>query len=112
MTYQYRATVVRWIDGDTVELVVDLGFHLTYRDHFRLEGVDTPERGKPGYADAKAFTTAWATPGTEVLATTSKGDKYGRWLTLLKTDVGPSINSLLLEHNLARPYNGGAKSAH
>lgn len=112
MTYQYNATVVRWIDGDTVELCVDLGFHLTYTDHFRLDGLDTPERGRAGSKEASDFCKAWAPAGTQVIATTTKGDKYGRWLTIAKRDVGPSINALLLESGLALPYNGGAKSAH
>lgn len=111
MTYQYNATVNRWIDGDTVELTVDLGFHLTYRDHFRLSGVDTPERGRPGFKEATAFCERLAPAGSEVIAVTTKGDKYGRWLTLLTGDVGPSINAQLLESGLALPYNGGAKSA-
>lgn len=112
MTYQYNGTVMRWIDGDTVELTLDLGFHMTYHNHFRLIGVDTPERGRPGYKEATAFCNAWAPPGTQVLATTEKDDKYGRWLVNLDGDVGPSINALLLESGLALPYNGGTKSAH
>jgi micrococcal nuclease len=111
VTYQYRATVERWIDGDTVELTIDLGFRMTYRDHFRLEGIDTPERGQGGAAAATAFCEAWAPPGTQVEAVTSKSDKYGRWLTLLRDETGPSLNAELLEMNLAVPYYGGAKSA-
>lgn len=111
MTYQYNATVNRWIDGDTVELTLDLGFYLTYRSHFRLEGLDTPERGKAGYKEARAFCEALAPPGTAVLGVTSKSDKYGRWLIYLQGSTGPSINSQLLEAGLARPYDGGAKSA-
>lgn len=111
MTYQYHATVNRWIDGDTVELTVDLGFNLTYKSHFRLEGVDTPERGEAGWREAGDFCRAWAPPGTEVLAVTSKADKYGRYLVYLAGDTGPSINSLLVEHALAVPYFGGAKNA-
>jgi micrococcal nuclease len=111
VTYEYHATVIRWVDGDTVELKVDCGFHLTYTDHFRLEGVDTPERGKPGAAEAKAFSNAWAPPGTGVLAVTSKSDKYGRWLVYLKDETRTSINYRLLETHLALPYDGGAKHA-
>jgi micrococcal nuclease len=111
VTYEYQGTVQRWIDGDTVELTLDLGFYLTYTNHFRLQGVDTPERGKVGYTAAKDRVNAWAPPGTEVLAVTSKSDKYGRFLVYLKGDVGPSINAILLEENLARPYYGGVKHA-
>jgi micrococcal nuclease len=112
VSYQYdHCKVVRWIDGDTVELTIDLGFHLSYTSHFRLEGVDTPERGRAGYATARDFCNAWAPPGTEVVGVTSKDDKYGRFLIYLKGEVGPSINAQLLEAGLALSYNGGAKHA-
>lgn len=41
--YEYRATLDRVVDGDTVYLVVDLGFHIQVRMSFRLLGIDTPE---------------------------------------------------------------------
>ena len=110
--YRFNATVVRWVDGDTVELIVDLPFYLTYRNHFRLLGVDTPERGRAGYAEATAYCNAWAPPGTRVTATTEKDDKYGRWLVHLADDDSKSINDLLLASGHAYSYNGGTKSAH
>jgi micrococcal nuclease len=109
--YEYRATVVRWIDGDTVDLNVDLGFRLTMAGRFRLDGIDTPERGTNGYIQAKARAEVLAPPGTELLAFTSKADKYGRWLACLWPDVGPMINAQLVHEGLAKPYNGGAKDA-
>jgi micrococcal nuclease len=109
MTYEYNAKVVRWIDGDTVELTVDLGFHLTKTDHFRLDGIDTPERGKPGYKEATARAMSLAPVGTEVHTVTSKADKYGRYLAVLWPDVGPPINTVLVEEGLATPYWGGTK---
>lgn len=36
--HQYRATVDRWVDGDTVDMVVDLGFRMTTHQRFRLLG--------------------------------------------------------------------------
>lgn len=110
MTYHYSATVERWIDGDTVELTVDLGFRMTYRDHFRLAGIDTPERGKPGSVDAWVRAKELAPQGSTVLAVTSKSDKYGRWLTVI-SEAGVEVNSTLVSEGLAVPYNGGAKSA-
>ena len=109
--YQYKATVERWIDGDTIELTVDVGFHMTYRDHFRLFGIDTPERGKAGAAEAKARAIELAPPGTVVRASTSKSDKYGRWLTLVNLETGVEVNTTLVNEGLARMYFGGTKSA-
>lgn len=111
MTYEYHATVNRWVDGDTVELTVDLGFHLTYTDHFRLYGIDTAERGRPLAAEAKARANELAPVGAQVLAKTTKGDKYGRWLTIIDLSTGIEVNSTLVSEGLAKPYFGGTKNA-
>jgi micrococcal nuclease len=108
--YQYEAWVERWIDGDTVELAVDVGLHLTYRDHFRLNGIDTPERGQPGYAEAKARANELAPPGTRVAISTYKSDKYGRWLADVHHDTETFVNQILVDEGHAKPYFGGTKS--
>ena len=110
MTYIYNANVVRWIDGDTVELDVDLGFRLNYRDHFRLDGIDTAERGKPLAAEATALANSLAPVGSSVAIATTKGDKYGRWLTVIWPDEGVPVNVALVEAGLAQPYYGGKKA--
>ena len=50
--YRYKCEVQRCVDGDTVDADLDLGFHMTARIRFRLAGIDTPERGEPGYQEA------------------------------------------------------------
>jgi micrococcal nuclease len=111
-SYEYRATVIRWVDGDTVDLNVDLGFHLTLAGRFRLTGIDTPERGRPGALEAHARAEALAPVGTEVLVLSEKSDKYGRWLgTILITHDGPPVNHTLVYEGLAKPYDGGTKDA-
>ena len=44
--YEYQATVTSVIDGDTIEVAIDLGFHVTIHERVRIYGVDTPERGQ------------------------------------------------------------------
>ena len=110
--YGYRAEVVRWIDGDTVELTVDVGFKMSMRDHFRLMGVDTPERGRPGAAEAKARMNELAPAGAQVTVATHAKDKYGRWLAEVFTAAGDSsVNVVLIDEKLAKPYFGGTKDA-
>ena len=41
--YEYKAELVRVVDGDTVDLMVDLGFSVKIKERFRLEGIDAPE---------------------------------------------------------------------
>lgn len=110
--YYYNATVVRWIDGDSVWLDVDLGFRMSTTNDFRLIGIDTPERGQPNHAEATALANKLAPAGSQVCITTYRDpDKYGRWLVAI-TEHGPnpvSINSQLVQAGLAKPYFGGKK---
>ena len=53
--YRYRAQLVRMLDGDTYVLDIDLGFRVRTEVEVRIRGVDTPERGEPGFAAATEF---------------------------------------------------------
>lgn len=108
--YSYKAEVVRWSDGDTVWLEVDLGFRMATINDFRLYGVDTPERGQPGYQEATAFVRKLAPTGTTVDIHTYKDpDKYGRWLVDISVNGDVPINVQLILNGLAKPYFGGKK---
>jgi endonuclease YncB( thermonuclease family) len=82
---QTAAVVTAWIDGDTVD--TDAG-------RVRVVGIDTPERGQCGYAEATKHAVTLAPVGTTVYLTVAKGedkDKYGRLLRYVNvdtTDVG------------------------
>ena len=41
--YEYRAIIRRVVDGDTVDITLDLGFDILYNNRIRLLGIDTPE---------------------------------------------------------------------
>lgn len=113
-------TVLRWVDGDTVDLrirvVRDFGFHFkleqTFEDRFRLYGIDTPERGQAGWAEATAEAKRLAPAGSAVTIHTYKDerDKYGRWLAeVTPVDAEATINRLLVDGGFAKPYFGGTK---
>jgi micrococcal nuclease len=85
--YNYNAKLVRVIDGDTIVLDVDLGFHVTMRETFRLFGVNAPENTGPTRAEGKAardFVVGWFDRQHGLcMVNTYKGrsrDKYGRYL--------------------------------
>lgn len=89
--YDYRVTeVLRVVDGDTIDLRLDLGFYLSAALRFRLLGVNTPELRDPDPTRremayrAKDFVTAWFDDafghGGVVIASTRKADSFGRWL--------------------------------
>lgn len=112
--YEYEAVVVRWVDGDTVDLRVDLGFHMWVETRFRLHGINTPERGAPLFKDATQFAEGLAPVGALVRIRTFKGaDKYGRWLALVfvSNRHGSSVNEALLGAGLARHYMGNIGTA-
>ena len=111
--YVYAADVKRWVDGDTVDLCVDLGFHMSMTSRFRLYGVDTPERGRPNHDEAWLMSETVAPTGSRVMVRSYKdADKYGRWLAeIYSTDGTKSVAAALLENKLAVPYFSGHKAA-
>ena len=101
--YTYNAEVVRWIDGDTVDLKVDLGFTVWVNQRFRLEGIDTPERGQPNYIAARDRANVIAPPGTKCIVQSRKTDKYGRYLGVIYS-ANVNVNETLLQEGLANVY--------
>ena len=57
--YTYRAELLRVIDGDTIEVRIDLGFSCWHVCTLRLDGVDAPERNQPGWREAKLATDGY-----------------------------------------------------
>ena len=89
---RYRARCTRVVDGDTLDVTVDLGFHLSATMRLRLWGIDTAEMNDKDPAmrkqaqDAKSFTTTVVqspTGSTEwpiKIETLKDTDSFGRWL--------------------------------
>jgi micrococcal nuclease len=114
--YEYKATIVKVVDGDTVDVDIDLGFDTwLHNQRIRLYGIDTPEcrtRNKKEKAHgllAKAYVQkALVVGGTYALTTKEKG-KFGRFLGEFKTGKG-FITKLLVKEGLAVPYTGQNKA--
>lgn len=109
--YEYNAKVVYVVDGDTVDVEIDLGFDNTTKKRLRLYGIDTPERGQAGYNEAKQYVTDQVL-GKEFMISTfkDKQEKYGRYLaTIHLPDSEFTLNDALIKLNLAKPYFGGKK---
>jgi len=107
--YEYNATLRRIVDGDTLDLDVDLGFDFRAITRFRLLGVDTPEVvgvDKALGLASRAFTQNWlAAQGGQVLIRSYKAhqrEKYGRWLVeAYPPGGGLSLNTELLVNGFA-----------
>ena len=83
--FVYRAIVRRVIDGDTLDVDIDMGFRAwRMRERLRLMGINTPEiRGAERVAGiaAKAYVESRLPPGTEIIIKTAPDpDAFGRWL--------------------------------
>ena len=99
-TYVRRAKVLRWVDGDTVDLDIDLGFRVHIKERIRLLNVDTPERGQPDFDKATAMASKYAPVGSMCLLRTepSGKGKYGRWLGIIYVPgMGQTLNDNLIE---------------
>lgn len=102
-SYRYKITVVRVIDGDTLECDVDLGFYTRIRTKLRLLGINCPETDSPEGREAKMFTQGKA-DGLSLTAETHRADKYGnRWNAVVFLPDGTSLNDLLVAAGHAKP---------
>jgi micrococcal nuclease len=93
MIYIYKAELVRVVDGDTVDLVIDLGFDTSRKERFRLYGIDAPGTITAAGKEAKAWLWDALQPleaiyvQTIQLETRAKRDKYGRFLAVLYDEL-------------------------
>lgn len=88
--YWYSAKVIRVVDGDTLQIAVDLGCETWRNLTVRLAGVDAPERGTLEGKAATQYTVAWVAnhPGALLINTVrDRKEKYGRYLAWV---FGPS----------------------
>ena len=122
--YNFRVTKInRVVDGDTIDVTIDLGFDLYKKERVRIAGVDTPEK-RTRDLEEKALgidATNWmkdkleeTIAGDEELSirTELKGGvgKYGRLLGWLYIgDASISLNELMIEEGYAWEYDGGTK---
>ena len=118
--YRYKVDIVKVIDGDTVDVDIDLGFCMVYKkQRVRLKGIDTPEsrtrnleEKKFGLA-AKAYLKEQLTGEdayTHIELVSHDKGKFGRILgELFVGGSSCSINQLMIDKHHAVPYDGQSK---
>ena len=122
--YNFRVTKInRVVDGDTIDVTIDLGFDLYKKERVRVAGIDTPEK-RTRNLEEKALgidATNWikerlnsAIAGEEdlVIRTELVGGmgKYGRLLGWLYIgDAELSVNEQMIAEGYAHAYDGGTK---
>ena len=102
--YEYKAFVKKVVDGDTIDVTIDLGFNIQYTERVRLARINAPELSTDAGKLVKTFMVD-SLEGKDVTIKTEKNkfDKYGRWIAEVYYNE-QSINQLLLDKNMAVPY--------
>ena len=96
------ATVLSVYDGDTVHLLLDLGWHITLTARCRIAEINAPEMNTPDGVEAKAYAQSLLPVGATVTFTSHCLDKYGRPLGSI-TYNGADFASKMLEAGHAQP---------
>ena len=122
--YNFRVVKInRVVDGDTIDVTLDLGFSLTKKERVRIAGVDTPEKSTRNLEEKELGidATNWL---KDKIKDTLTGDdeltirtelvggvgKYGRLLGWLYVgDDDYSLNEQMITEGYAWPYDGGTK---
>ena len=116
--FHYKATVDRVVDGDTIDVTLDLGFDISYRGRIRFQGINAPESRtrdpveKQAGLAAKRYVEDWINGHEQrVIIQTSLDDrgKFGRILGRILNDEGECLNDELVSLGHATPYDGGKR---
>jgi micrococcal nuclease len=110
--YQYKIKKInKIIDGDTVDVDIDLGFGITYSQRVRLKDINAPEirtlntEEKAKGLAAKEWLQKELSREGEWIIETTKEDKYGRILGTLYLVGDPvTVNERMLNEGVAEPY--------
>lgn len=97
MEFDYPARVVRLVDGDTVHLEIDLGFHLHLIDRStRIAGIDAPELTTEAGKAARDYAAKLLPIGTAIQLRSHSLDKYGRVLGSLTLPDGSDYGQAMI----------------
>ena len=117
--YEYKAKLIRVIDGDSMVVDIDLGFDIILRNQsVRLAGVDTPETRTKNIIEkkcgmlAKEYVKSILKPNQVYLIKTSldKKGKFGRILADFRINT-VFLSELLIDKGYAAKYDGQSKEA-
>lgn len=110
--YEYAARCTNVVDGDTLDLAVDVGFGIHVWQRVRLLGINCPEHGTIAGDDATAYTRAWIDqhgPDLIVRTVKDKREKYGRLLGRVTASTR-CLNDDLVTAGHAVDYDGGPRT--
>ena len=118
----WRGRVLRVVDGDTLDVELDVGFHARRTERLRLANVNCPEmHGATHDAGLAAsdFTRTWVYDNDsharaailhdtyDLTVETFKSDNFGRYMAIVRNEAGESLNDALVAAGHAVPYRVG-----
>ena len=115
--YHYRAKVERVVDGDTIDVTLDLGFDLHMQARIRFAGINAPESRtrdlveKQKGLEAKRYVEDRIGGCDAVIVQTQldKKGKFGRILGSILNAEGACLNDEMVSLGHATPYDGGKR---
>lgn len=101
--YLYNAKVLKVVDGDTVDVQVDLGFDVSKKIRLRFAGINAPETSTDAGKVAKDFLTTTLPVGSDIIIMSKEYDKYGRSVAVVYYN-NISLNELMVSSGHAVIY--------
>lgn len=108
--YDHYGEILRWVDGDTVDILVDRGFEDWSKKRFRLYGIQCPEANEPGADEAVGHSETSCPVGARVYFKTYKQretqglegntnyrESFGRYLALIYVNAELTLNDALVD---------------
>lgn len=113
--YTYSAKVIKVIDGDTIDVIIDVGFGINLTERLRFKNIDTPEIKTTDGKRAKDFLDKLLKKCPCIVIRTAKAGMYGRWLAdvfILENskdlndicEYGYYLNQILIDKGFAVSY--------
>lgn len=115
VAYRYRCTIVRWLDGDSCDVSVDVGFSITLHMRIRVYGINCPEvhsrnlkekaAGLAALSEAQKLCIAGSVVWIQSHKST-ESDKFGRWLAEITLTDGSDFATSMVAAGVAKLYFG------
>tara|TARA_R100000781_G_scaffold1799_2_gene3066 strand:+ start:16726 stop:17148 length:423 start_codon:yes stop_codon:yes gene_type:complete len=116
--YEYSCQVKRVVDGDTIDVILDLGFDILYRARVRLYGIDTPESRTRDLEEkargllAKNYLSTKIKEAKKIIIQTKLKDSRGKFGRVLGSVIADGIdlnNQMVLNHYAVKYYGQSKK---
>tara|TARA_R110002110_G_scaffold95767_2_gene247396 strand:- start:1080 stop:1451 length:372 start_codon:yes stop_codon:yes gene_type:complete len=122
--YEYKIKeIVHFVDGDTFDCIIDLGFDVMHKIRVRMHGINTPEsrtrdldekkKGLEAKKRLQEILTEGITPKYDLVLQTKEKGKFGRWLGIIirrfEDHIDQDVNQMMIDEGYAVPYFGGKR---